>query len=276
MLTVLKVGGHDLDDAAWLASLARAAASGGRLVLVHGGGAEVSALQRRLGLEPVWRDGLRVTTPETLAVVRMVLSGTVNKRIVSALLDAGVPAAGVSGEDGVLFAAPSVDGRLGRTGTIRSVDTTLLGHLLAAGVVPVLSPVSRADDGGGLNVNADDAAVAVAAALGADRLLFLSNVPGVLVSGGVLGSVQPDQAEILIDGGAVAGGMVPKLRAAARAAAHVADVRIGGLALLSGAAGTRVLPGGAAASHCAAPAASGAASAHGGPRGGVAAAGGAA
>lgn len=242
-VAVVKVGGHEVDDAAWLARLARSVAKrGGATVVVHGGGKEVSALQRTLGAEPEWRDGLRVTTPETMRAVAMVLTGIVNKRIVSALLAAGADAAGISGEDGGLLGARfSHGGALGRTGEIESVRCELLHGWMEIGIVPVVSPVSRGPDGGAVNVNADDAAAAVAAALGADELLFVSNVAGVLADGAVIGSIEADEVERLIGDGTASGGMAPKLRAAARAAPGVGRVRIGGVEMLDdGDAGTRV------------------------------------
>jgi acetylglutamate kinase len=242
-VTVLKVGGNEVDEPAWVARFARAVADrGGRLVVVHGGGKEVSTLQRRLGAEPEWRDGLRVTSDEAMRVVAMVLSGIVNKRLAAALVTAGVDAVGISGEDGGLLRARlAAGGSMGRTGEIEAVRADLLHVFLGHGVVPVVSPVSRGADGGALNVNADDAAAAVAAALGAAELLFVSNVAGVLDDGDVLESVDADEVEALIADGTAQGGMAPKLRAAARAAAAVGRVRIGGLEMLENpGAGTRV------------------------------------
>jgi acetylglutamate kinase len=242
-VTVLKVGGNEVDEPAWVARFARAvAARGGRLVVVHGGGKEVTALQRRLGAEPEWRDGLRVTSDEAMRVVAMVLSGVVNKRLAAALVTAGVDAVGISGEDGGLLRARlAAGGSMGRTGEIEAVRADLLHVFLSHGVVPVVSPVSRGADGAALNVNADDAAAAVAAALGAAELLFVSNVAGVLEDGATLESVDADEVEALIADGTAQGGMAPKLRAAARAAGAVERVRIGGMEMLENpGAGTRV------------------------------------
>lgn len=241
--TVLKIGGNEIDDPDWLIKLAGVAGKhDGPLVLVHGGGKEISELQRALGAEPEWRDGLRVTTPEALRAVCMVLSGLVNKRLVSVLVGAGAKAVGVSGEDAGMFQAePKHGGKLGRTGEIRKVDTTLLETLLGAGNLPVISPVSRGPDGGALNVNADDAAAALATALRAKRLLFVSNIPGVLAHGAVLSSLNASGVEALIAEGTASGGMAPKLRAAARAATSgVADVRIGNLDMLEHESGTKI------------------------------------
>lgn len=242
-VTVLKVGGNEVDEPAWVARFARAvAARGGRLVVVHGGGKEVTALQRLLGAEPEWRDGLRVTSDEAMRVVAMVLSGLVNKRLAAALVSAGVDAVGISGEDGGLLRARlAAGGSMGRTGEIEAVRADLLHVFLGQGLVPVVSPVSRGPDGAALNVNADDAAAALAAALGAAELLFVSNVAGVLSAGAVLEGVDADEVEALIADGTAAGGMAPKLRAAARASNGVGRVRIGGLEMLDDpGAGTRV------------------------------------
>lgn len=241
--TVVKVGGNEVDDPAWVAALARAIAErGGDVVLVHGGGKEVTHLQRTLGAEPEWRDGLRVTTPEGMRAVSMVLSGLVNKRLVSALVTAGADAIGISGEDaGLLRATVARGGAMGRIGEVEAVRVDLLRGLAAQGLLPVVSPVSRGPDGEPLNVNADDAAAAVAAALGAGELLFVSNVPGVLEDGRTLETVDADGVEGLIERGTAQGGMAPKLRAAARAAAKVGRVRIGSVEMLrDSAAGTRI------------------------------------
>lgn len=246
-ITVVKVGGNEVDDAAWLERLASAIAGfDGPVVLVHGGGKEVTALQRTLGAEPEWKDGLRVTSPEGMRAVAMVLSGLVNKRIVSALLTAGADAVGISGEDGGLLRAKVArGGAMGRIGEIERVRAELLRAWLAQGLTPVVSPVSRGPDGGALNVNADDAAAAVAASVEADELLFVSNVPGVLADGETLKDVAAEEVERLIEDGTAQGGMAPKLRAAARAAGTVARVRIGGLEMLKDStAGTRIGAGG--------------------------------
>ena len=242
-VTVVKVGGNEVDDPCWVMRLARAVAGrGGHLVIVHGGGKEVSTLQRALGAEPEWKDGLRVTSPEAMRAVSMVLSGLVNKRLVSALVSAGVEAVGISGEDGGLLRAQVArGGALGRIGEVEHVRVELLRAWLGQGLTPVVSPVSRGPEGEPLNVNADDAAAAVAGAMGARELLFVSNVPGVMAGSATLDWVGAGEAEALIADGTAQGGMAPKLRAAARAAEEVGTVRIGGLEMLKNhAAGTRI------------------------------------
>jgi acetylglutamate kinase len=241
---VVKVGGNRADDAGWIAEVsAGIAASRVPTVLVHGGGRDVTELQRALGIEPEWREGLRVTTPRVLEVVRMVLSGSVNKRWVGALLDEGADAIGISGEDGGLLRGRLLQGgALGQTGEVTEVRTALLDAWLAQGLYPVVSPLTRGPDGGGLNVNADDAAASVAAATGAAELLFVSDVPGVRAGGAWMEMLDGDAAEALLASGEAAGGMRPKLRAALRArAAGVGRVRIGDVAMLmDDGAGTRI------------------------------------
>lgn len=249
-LAVLKVGGRLVETDAGARALASAVArlhSAGApatgVVIVHGGGAQVSALGRRLGDEATFRDGQRVTDEATLRLVSMVLSGEVNKRIVRALLGAGVPAAGLSGEDGGTIRATLAEGgALGRVGRVEAVEIGLLAALVTAGFVPVVSPVSLAADGGALNVNADLAAVAVAAALGAARLCFLSDVPAVRDGAGVeVLTLAPSEGDRLVASGAAGGGMIPKLAAAREAvAAGIGEVRIGALDALFG-GGTRIL-----------------------------------
>lgn len=248
MLTVVKIGGSLLKDDAALPEVARSVATlSGRAVVVHGGGPEITQWQERLGLQVEWRDGLRVTTPASVQVATMVLSGWVNKRIVAAMVGAGLLAVGVSGEDGALLEAERKEGgRLGEVGDIRRVNEAVLRALLAAGATPVVSPISRGPAGAPLNVNADEAAIAIAAALRSDRLLLVSDVPGVLVDGAVLPRVMAADAEGLIKSGAVSGGMTVKLRQALVAANAGVEVRIGSEGILGDAGqGTRILPAGA-------------------------------
>ena len=247
MLTVVKVGGTLLADRRSLAELAGALSGwSGRTVVVHGGGGEITRWQERLDMPVVWRDGLRVTTPDAMQVTAMVLSGWMNKRLVSALLDVGTVAVGISGEDGgLLQAVRKEDGKLGEVGRIVAVNQILLRALLAAGTVPVVSPVSRGPEGEPLNVNADEAAIAIAAALPATRLLLVSDVPGVLLEGRVIPRVSAAEVEALVGGGTVTGGMVVKLRQALVAAEAGSEVRIGGDEILvDESAGTRIVPAG--------------------------------
>lgn len=247
MRRVVKIGGRAQGDPQIIAQLVAAAGRGESLAVVHGGGDEVSVLQRRLGLEPQFRGGRRVTSAEDLDVVRMVLSGTTNKRLVAQLLSAGVRAVGISGEDAGLLTARVTDPEFGRVGGEITANTTLLTHLWSGGFIPVVSPLGRdADDpqGRGLNVNGDDAAAAIAAAIGADELLLVADVPGVLGDGGVvIPQLDGTAMQSLIASGVAKGGMAAKLEAAALALrSGVRRVRIGDLRAISDStAGTRVL-----------------------------------
>lgn len=243
-LRVVKVGGRPLGDAAWLeAFAAEVARSAGGLVVVHGGGPEVDTLSARLGIGVERNAGRRITPPEALDVASMVLTGRINKRVVSAFLSAGVDAVGLAGEDGALLEAEVVEGgMLGRVGEIMRVRSSLLEALLKLGLTPILSPISRGADGGALNVNADDVAMAVAAALGASELLFLTDVAAVRDERGERHFLEAGEAMVLLERGVIRDGMAVKVRAALRAlAAGVGSVRIGGLeALTDSEAGTRI------------------------------------
>ena len=244
-LRVVKVGGSALADLAWLRSFAAEMADSPLgTVVVHGGGPEISALADRLGVGFGWNNGRRVTTDQALDVVAMVLNGRVNKRLVSALVTAGRDAVGLSGEDGGLLVADIAEGgALGRVGAVESVRTELLNMLLEREITPVISPVARAVDGGSLNVNADDAAAAIAHALGADELLFLTDVAGVMAGGSRVEELDAGAATDLVAAGVATGGMAVKVTAAVAALeAGVAGVRIGGLDMLgNAAAGTRIV-----------------------------------
>lgn len=237
MTHVIKIGGNEMNVPGFLEELARQIADFKEpLVLVHGGGQEIATLQSRLGIEPVKIDGLRVTDAASLAVAQMVLSGHTNKSIVKALLAAGVDAVGFSGVDGGLLRCrkkqhPTAD--LGLVGEIVTVRAAFLEHFANQGIVPIISPISLGDDGQTYNVNADEAAGAIAHALAAQGLDFVSNVPGVLHDGRVRELLTPAQAEALIDEGVISGGMIPKVRTAlealGRGVPRVRVVNLGGL-----------------------------------------------
>jgi acetylglutamate kinase len=243
MTRVVKIGGRAQGDPSLPGALAACVASGDAVCVVHGGGDEVSALQRR------FLGGRRVTSAEDLDVVRMVLSGTTNKRLVAQLLSAGVRAVGVSGEDAGMFRARITDDRMGKVGGRVDVDGALVAHLVAGGFVPVVSPLARdANDpaGGGLNVNGDDAAAALAGAIHADDLVLVADVPGVLEDGAVIPTLDLDTAADLVTRGVATGGMAAKLEAAAHALSlGVSCVRIAGIAGIGSiTSGTRIVPAG--------------------------------
>jgi acetylglutamate kinase len=237
---VVKLGGRTQSDPALPSALASLwTATNGRLVIVHGGGDQISALQRLRGEEPVFVGGRRVTTDNALELVRMVLSGLANKQLVSALTAAGAPAVGISGEDAALLRArPTDPATFGHTGTPERVDRRLVDALLGQGFLPVISPVATHDDqsiGGALNVNGDDAAAAIAVALDAAELFLMADVAGVLDGDRERIATLPlDAAHALVASGVAGGGMAAKLEACSRAlAGGVARVRIGDLAALT-------------------------------------------
>lgn len=249
-VTVIKVGGNELDDAEFLAGLVKAV----RMlkeqehfpIIVHGGGKAIATYQERLGLETEFVEGLRVTDEASLDVAEMVLSGLMNKRIVRALIEGDLRAAGISGvDDGTIYVEKMWHpmGDLGRVGDIKDVDTHLLETLIDADIVPVVSPISFGSyDALSYNVNADHAATAIAAQMGAVKLVFVSNVPGVLVAGRVVRAVTADQAEAWIEDGIIFGGMIPKVRSATTAVRNgVAQAVITNLAGLQEGSGTGII-----------------------------------
>ncbi|MEN6642171.1 MAG: acetylglutamate kinase, partial [Armatimonadia bacterium] len=182
---VVKYGGAAMDDPALRNSVARDLALlhyvGIRVVVVHGGGPQVNDMMKRLGLEPKFVGGLRVTDPATMEVAQMVLVGTVNKELVSLIQTHGGKAVGLSGKDAGLIRAcklESPEGDLGCVGDIVSVDTGVVDVLTDAGYVVVISTIGIGEEGQSYNINADTAAGAVAAALGAEKLIVLSDIPG--------------------------------------------------------------------------------------------------
>jgi acetylglutamate kinase len=214
---VIKVGGGEIEDPAWLDRFAQGVRQTRPGVIVHGGGRLITAWQERLGLPVEMRDGIRVTTPEVAELAQMVLCGPIRAAIVSALRAAGVEAVGVAGGDGCLTVELVDPDRLGRVGRITGVNHALLLGLLEAGFTPVLAPVSVGADGMAVNVNADDAAAAVARALDAAELLFVSDVPGVMRGARRIRKLAAADLDRLIADGVVQGGMVAKLKAAVTA-----------------------------------------------------------
>ena len=249
-VVVLKVGGNELDDDTFLFGLVKAVqaviAEGHFPVIVHGGGKAVTELGAKLGIAEQRIEGLRVTDEASLDVAEMVLSGLMNKRIVRLLVNAGIRAAGISGvDDGTIYVEKMWHplGDLGRVGEVRDVDDYLLRTLIAAEIVPVVSPISfGALDALSYNVNADHAATAIAAKLGAIKLVFISNVPGILVAGRVVRAVTAGQAENWIEEGIIFGGMIPKVRSAIEAVrGGVAQAVITNLAGVQDGTGTGII-----------------------------------
>ncbi len=238
-MRVIKVGGSLLDDAVRRGEVLRgvvdAWASGEQIVLVHGGGKHIDIALARLGIPKRSHAGLRITDDATLDVVVSVLAGTVNKMLVSELTALGVRrCAGFSGADGGTLIAevhPPIDGvDLGHVGRVTSANRTLIHALLSQGILPVISSVAQGPTGALLNVNADSAAAAIATAVGATSLEFITDVAGLLdKSGSVVPSLTAEDAHELLASDVVTGGMKPKLQAALGAlAGGVVSIYIGG------------------------------------------------
>jgi len=272
---VVKYGGNALADRAdgldaFAADVALLHSVGVRVVVVHGGGPQISELSARLGIATHFVEGRRVTDDATLDVAKMVLLGLVNPQVVGAVTAAGAPAAGVAGTDGGLLRARLSDPRLGRVGDVDAVDPAVLTSLLDDGVVPVVAPLGRLADGGECNVNADAVAGAVAAALGADKLIVLTNVAGLYEQFGVEGVEPTLLSEVSLEGlrawlaeGTLHAGMVPKVAAvvaaldAGVARAHLLDGRVEHALLLEvftdEGIGTMITPGTSGAAAAATP-----------------------
>ncbi|HEX7581077.1 MAG TPA: acetylglutamate kinase [Thermoanaerobaculia bacterium] len=237
-LSVVKLGGSLLENATMrgqaLEAIAAAFTSGERLVMVHGGGKEIDRNLSVLGIPKRMQGGLRITDPATLDVVVKVLSGTINKSLVGQLQERGVVAAGLSGADGgTLFAEfhPPVDGvDLGFVGRVVSCSPALVEAILGAGLLPAVASIALGRDGVLLNVNADSAASALAGALKAQRLVFMTDVEGVKdASGHVLDRLTAAEIRYLLGSSVITGGMRPKLQACLEALeAGVNEVIIAG------------------------------------------------
>jgi len=226
---VVKFGGHAMGEAEYVASFAADIALldqvGARPVVVHGGGPQIGEMLAKLEIESNFVDGLRVTDEATISVVEMVLAGGINKALVAAIARAGGRAVGISGKDGGLIQARKLLGKsrtegsaieqaidLGFVGEPEKINTDVLDALNAGNLIPVVAPVGSDASGGTYNINADTAAGAIAAALGATRMLMLTDVAGVLDKQGTLISeLTVSQAEALIRDGTVSGGMIPKV-----------------------------------------------------------------
>lgn len=231
---VVKIGGSLMESSDNLRGVARALAplwSGGiPLVLVHGGGKDINRNLQWLGEEPKFKDGLRVTSEDALLIVEMTLSGSVNKRLVSLLQEEGARSCGISGVDGSTLLCHPIDPELGRVGAVFQVRPALVESLLHARFLPVVSPISTDTAGAHYNVNADDAASALAVALKAERLVYVSDVPGVMdADKHLVSKLDREKAESMIESHVIAGGMIPKVRSCMSAVeAGVGEVHICG------------------------------------------------
>ena len=264
-IVVVKYGGHAMADDVLRTAFAEDVVflryAGIRVVVVHGGGPQINAHLDRLGIDQVFTGGLRVTTPETMDIVRMVLVGQVQREIVGLLNQHGPFGVGISGEDARLFTAERrpaiVNGEqidIGLVGDVVDVDAGIVRDLLEDGRIPVVSSVSRAEDGSVYNVNADTAAAALAVALRAEKLVVLTDVEGLYAdypaSTDLISRLRADELEQLLP--SLAEGMVPKMEACLRAvrggvrSSHVLDGRVAHSLLLEiftdSGVGTMVLP----------------------------------
>lgn len=188
---------------------------GVKVVLVHGGGPEINRLMERLGKEPVFVDGLRVTDQETMDIVQMVLSGKVNKTLVNLLEMQGGRAMGISGIDGGLIRAEAKDPRLGFVGRITGVDIRPVMDMLEKGYIPVISTLGCDEQGKAYNINGDTAAAFIAGALGAERLIMMTDIAGILKDqhdpSTLIPKLTVEQAKELYASGVISGGMIPKV-----------------------------------------------------------------
>ncbi len=216
---VIKVGGHAMGDDAAMAGFARdvvlMSQVGMRPVIVHGGGPMINAMLDKLGIESEFVAGKRVTDAAMVEVVEMVLSGSVNKRIVQAINAEGGHAIGLSGKDANLMVCDQTDPALGFVGTPADMNPGVLQSMADAHTIPVIAPIGAGRNGETFNVNGDTAAGAIAASLKADRLLLLTDVPGVKdASGEVVTELTPDSVRAMTADGTIAGGMIPKTETA--------------------------------------------------------------
>jgi len=206
-------------------------------VIVHGGGPQISAMMKRLGKEPRFIDGVRVTDAATMEIVEMVLAGRINKEIVTGIQQCGGRAVGLTGKDGALLQAEKIKGfdkdNVGHVGAVATVDPAVLNALEAGGFIPVISPIGADRKGVTYNINADQAAGAIAAAIRAEKFIILTDVPGILDREKTLiSTLSRKEAGRLIKSGVIAGGMLPKVEAALTAVeagvrkAHIVDGRV--------------------------------------------------
>jgi acetylglutamate kinase len=238
---VVKYGGAAMKDSTLkdrvIRDLIFMSCVGIRPVLVHGGGPEINSWLEKIGIEPQFKDGLRVTDTATMDVVEMVLVGRVNKEIVSLINQSGGNAVGLCGKDGNLIVARP-DGReeIGFVGEVSSVNVDILNTLVKSGYIPVVSSVAADENGQAYNINADTVAGEIAAALGAEKLILLTDTPGLLLNfkdpNSLIRQLDIPGARALIEDGTVSGGMIPKLTCCVRSlaqgvrAAHIIDGRL--------------------------------------------------
>ena len=229
---VVKFGGHAMGEQAFVDSFASDMVLlrqvGTKPLIVHGGGPQIGSMLSRLEIESSFVDGLRVTDEATISIVEMVLAGGINKSLVAAIAAAGGKAVGISGKDGNLIKASKAhNGQLGYVGVPEEIDISVITALMRHDMMPVVAPIGLGDDGMTYNINADTAAGAVAGAIGASRLLMLSDVAGIQdKNGNLIERVNLKQAKELISNGTVTGGMIPKLETCIKAVEDGAEAAV--------------------------------------------------
>lgn len=217
---VIKTGGQAAENTKALSHMAREIKNLSQkydFIFVHGGGSAVSAIQRVYGIEPVFTDGIRITSEEEMDLVDMGLAGKMNKKLVRLFSNSGVPSVGISGADGETFIGESIGDMSCRTGKIVKTETKLLELLLQGGYLPILSSVSSDSDGKALNINADEAALAAGIACRAETILFISDIPGILNGDKQYKQLNLNEINDLIDQKVINGGMIPKVRSSLEA-----------------------------------------------------------
>ncbi|MBV9933795.1 MAG: acetylglutamate kinase, partial [Actinobacteria bacterium] len=236
-VVVVKYGGNAMgeDLAGFAGDIVLMRAVGMLPVVVHGGGPQIGDLMNRLGKVPEFRDGLRVTDAETLDIARMVLVGKVNRDVVSAVNMHGPVAVGVSGEDAGLITASARNPELGFVGDVSGINTTILDRLLAEELIPVVATIGTDEHGQAYNINADTAAGAIAEAIGAEKLVYLTDIEGLRRQvddpASLISSISVADLEPLLKDGTIGEGMIPKVASCVRAVrggvaqAHILDGR---------------------------------------------------
>ena len=224
-VVLIKYGGAAMEDPATRQQVCAEVTSlhtqGVKVVVVHGGGKEISRMMERVGLQPHFIDGLRVTDPGAMEITEMVLSGAINSDLSSRITRSGAPSVGLSGRDAKLIQAIPLRGKngedMGQTGEVAKINPSSILALLSQNLIPVISPVGEDDEGKPLNLNADYAAGALAGALNAEACIFLTDVAGVKKDGTVIPRLSKEEIKTLISTGTISGGMIPKVECATRA-----------------------------------------------------------
>jgi acetylglutamate kinase len=227
-VVVVKYGGNAMDDTDLAVQFAEDVvllqAVGVHVVVVHGGGPQISSMMARLGKVTEFRDGLRVTDAETVDIARMVLVGKVNRDVVASINVHGPVAVGISGEDAGLILASARNPELGFVGDVAAVNPAILHRLLAEDLIPVVSTIGSDADGQAYNINADTVAGAIAESLGAEKVVYLTDVEGLLedvdIPSSLISRTTSGELQAKIDDGRIAGGMIPKLAACVHAVEH--------------------------------------------------------